>query len=136
MKKWRSTILLSLISAALALTAHWWVPKLLPLLGIVFQNAKTVGTFKDFIQVLAGIVALVTPFFKIANEKRQSQKAKDTSPAPSVASSKAKHDINVASGNIQTGGVHTQGPIYGDAEFGEFGGASGEVGGRGWELVR
>jgi hypothetical protein len=24
----------------------------------------------------------------------------------------------------------------GDAEFGEFGGASGEVGGRGWELVR
>jgi hypothetical protein len=49
-------------SALLAVTARWWVPKLLPLLGIIFKNKGTAGTFKDFVQIVAGFMALALRF--------------------------------------------------------------------------
>src|ERR1035438_5832052 len=118
MKKWRNTILLTLSSAVLALTAHWWVPKLLPPLGIVFKNKETVGTFKDFVQIVAGIMTLALPFFKaLRNKKEREQYSK---PAPDVSNSSAGRDINVTGSSIQSGGVNAQGNMtfQGDAAFG------------------
>jgi hypothetical protein len=43
-------------------TARWWVPKLLPLLGIIFKNKGKAGTLKDFVQIVAGFMALALRF--------------------------------------------------------------------------
>ncbi|MFZ1009191.1 MAG: hypothetical protein WAN65_20280 [Candidatus Sulfotelmatobacter sp.] len=113
MKKWRHTILLTLVSAALAVTAHWWVPRLLPFLGIVFKNKETVGTFKDFVQIVVGVVTLAIPLFKVAANEKEKKAAKRDSVTASVINSRADHDLNTADGNIQTGGVSStsQGPV-------------------------
>jgi len=109
--KWRTTILLALGSLALAVTAHWWVPRLLPLLGIVFNNSKTVGTLKDFVQVVAGLVSLTLPFLKAWQDKKE--KEANSKPGQAVSNSSAGRDINVGGGNIQTGGISSasRGPV-------------------------
>ena len=109
MRKWRSTILLTTASAALAVTAHWWVPRLLPILGIVFKNKETVGTFKDFVQLVVGFVTLAVPFFKVRRDRKE--KEESSKPTQAINSSSAGRDNNVAGGNIQTGGVSAQGNV-------------------------
>ena len=111
--RWRTTILLALSSLALAVTAHWWVPRLLPLLGIVFDNSKTVGTLKDFVQVVAGLVSLTLPFLKAWQDKKEKEKEANSKPGQAVSNSPAGRDINVAGGNIQTGGISSasQAPV-------------------------
>jgi tetratricopeptide (TPR) repeat protein len=71
-----------------------------------FKNKETVGTFKDFVQIVVGLLTIAIPLLKVKKEKKR-----DLDASLGVADSPAGGDINVAHGSIQTGGLNAQGNV-------------------------
>jgi tetratricopeptide (TPR) repeat protein len=105
-KKWTITILLAVALLALVLATHFWGARVIK---FAVDNDKTVDSLKKLLELLLLVGGLAPPVIKWLFGKNE----KDSTPAPTVTNSHAGHDLNIAGGNIQTGGVSTtsQGPI-------------------------
>lgn len=106
MKKWVITILLAVTLLALALATHFWGASAIK---FAVDNDKTVDSIKKLLELLLAIGGLVPPVVKwLFSENEKASKA-----APAVTESQIVHDLNVAGGDIQIGGVSTtsQGPV-------------------------
>ena len=108
MKKWRNTILLTVACAFLAVTARTWTPKLLPLLGIVFNNSKALGILKDFVQTLVALVTLAIPLFKAASSKKEKEGKRINTAQDSGDDSHTARNINTAGRDVRIGGTHAE----------------------------
>jgi tetratricopeptide (TPR) repeat protein len=99
-KKWIITILLAVALLALALATHFWGARVIK---FAVDNDKTVDSVKKLLELLLLVGGLATPVIRWLFGKKE----KDSNPAPTVTNSHADQDLNIAGGNIQTGGVNT-----------------------------